>query len=234
LVVQRWTGSGDLPRWLHEPGWERPGWAGPRQNTDPWVFGDEFRYSNCRQGRNAKLRRLAQGSVILFGSSLGGAFVLDTVLVVADATPFVPGLARDLVGDDAYQVCVIEQLVSGRHVSAEFVLYGGASPDAQVNATFSFVPCRLADSAEPRFARPEIDLPEYINPRLRQQARVIEVDDVGARRVWQEVVDQVSAADLLLGTRFTTPPILASETTPAEPGDVCAPAPPTRMPSDAC
>src|SRR6266498_317400 len=107
LVVERWTGSGDLPRWLHEPRWERPGWAGPRQNTDPWVFGDEFRYSNCRQGSNAKLRRLAQGSVILFGSSLGGAFVLDTVLVVADARPFVPGLARDLVGDDAYQVCVI-------------------------------------------------------------------------------------------------------------------------------
>ena len=76
-------GLRDGPRWLHEPWWEVPRHRRLLQNTDPLVFGDRFRYSNCRQTRNAALRRLPPGSLVLFGSALRGAFVLDTVFVVA-------------------------------------------------------------------------------------------------------------------------------------------------------
>ncbi len=48
-VVDRWDRDGDLPRFLHEPIWGPPPTPGFRQNTDPWVFGDSFRYSNCKQ-----------------------------------------------------------------------------------------------------------------------------------------------------------------------------------------
>lgn len=92
-----WEGAVDLvsgveplpegPRWLCRPD---PGAAPPAsddgtpaQNTDPYAWGDAIRYTFCRQPGNGKLRRLGRGSVILFGSTLGDRFVLDTVLVVA-------------------------------------------------------------------------------------------------------------------------------------------------------
>ncbi len=64
------------------PFWQVPKDGGWRQNTDPLVFGDHFLYSNCRQRQNGKMRDLAHGSLVLFGSKLGGQFVLDTLFVV--------------------------------------------------------------------------------------------------------------------------------------------------------
>jgi hypothetical protein len=64
------------------------------QNTDPFVFGERFLYSCCKQlrhnGTATYLRELQRGDVILFGSHQHGAFVLDTVLVVAESLLFQP------------------------------------------------------------------------------------------------------------------------------------------------
>jgi hypothetical protein len=80
------------PKFLHRPYYVRPrAYPGDLQNTDPFVFGDHFLYTLCRQtkpvGGHARptfLRDLAAGSLILFGSLKGGGFVLDTAFVVAD------------------------------------------------------------------------------------------------------------------------------------------------------
>lgn len=55
-----------------------------RSNTDPYIFGERFKYCNCKQNKqNMKyLRNLAEGSIILFGSKKGGGFILDTVFVI--------------------------------------------------------------------------------------------------------------------------------------------------------
>lgn len=62
------------------------------QNTDPFVFDGPFLYSCCKQvwknGTATFLRDLNRGDVVLFGSKLDGNFVLDTVFVVADSTPY--------------------------------------------------------------------------------------------------------------------------------------------------
>lgn len=77
-VVRRWTRRPGLPTVVHEPYWTVPATdAGvSRRNTDPWVFGDTFLYSNCRQltpnRRPSALQRLPVGSLILFGSTVGG------------------------------------------------------------------------------------------------------------------------------------------------------------------
>jgi hypothetical protein len=74
------------PHWLHRPFYEGLADApsnGIRQNTDPFVFGERFLYTYCRQPRNRKLRMLSDGSLILFGSKSKGRFVLDTAFVVA-------------------------------------------------------------------------------------------------------------------------------------------------------
>lgn len=52
------------------------------QNTDPYVFGDDFKYCVCKQ--NGKLTELAENDLILFGSVYPSKnkFLIDTVFVV--------------------------------------------------------------------------------------------------------------------------------------------------------
>lgn len=71
-IERRWPAEGDLPRCLHTPYWNRPATSQPRQNTDPWVFGDRMLYSNCKQIRDNRptaLQSLSPGSVLCFGST---------------------------------------------------------------------------------------------------------------------------------------------------------------------
>jgi hypothetical protein len=49
-VVRRWPRSGRLPRALHEPYWATPQGTEFRQNTDPWIWGQNMFYSCCKQG----------------------------------------------------------------------------------------------------------------------------------------------------------------------------------------
>jgi hypothetical protein len=113
-VRKHWPKDGELPQFLQEPVWERPTVARFRQNTDPWVFGDSFRYSNCKQAKQKKLQRLPSDSVILFGSKRPGKFefALDTVFVVGERPQkFSP--ANPPNTDEAFRICTIESLASG-------------------------------------------------------------------------------------------------------------------------
>lgn len=75
------------PKYIYEPYYVLPESYQGLQNTDPFVFGDQFYYTWCKQktnhgGSSTLLTRLEIGSVILFGSRVDGRFVLDTVFVV--------------------------------------------------------------------------------------------------------------------------------------------------------
>lgn len=85
------VGPAGSPRYVHAPFWQQPTADTFRQNTDPYVFGDCFRYTNCNQpyrGAPSWLQRLDRRSVLLFGGSLLGHFVIDTVFVVASTGPW--------------------------------------------------------------------------------------------------------------------------------------------------
>jgi hypothetical protein len=206
-VIKCWPGDGCLPRFLHDPVWEDPADSDPRQNTDPWVFGDCFRYSNCKQLSQEKLRTLPRGSVILFGSTPGGNFVLDTVFVVRDAHRLVPKQPPEI--DEAFRVCTIVPLsLDGECSGEEFVLYRGATREDPVEGMYSFAPCRRADSEEPRFCRPPITLPhDYLDPaRTRSPSgakRSRPIDQI--RKQWESVRDQVFEARCFPGVWFRTP-----------------------------
>ncbi len=114
-IVQRWPRDGRLPRALHRPFWVRPATAGSRQNTDPWVFGEQMLYSNCKQitgktRRATSMQRLAVGSVICFGSTLDHDFCVGTVFVVAIAHPWTAADAEELDVDEAFIVCTAEAI----------------------------------------------------------------------------------------------------------------------------
>jgi hypothetical protein len=94
-VLERLDGSKG-PKYLYKPFYEKPTNYTGKQNTDPFIFGDHFYYTCCRQYKRTsngkltptKLTRLQFGSVILFGSCIGNQFALDTVFVVGN-TPII-------------------------------------------------------------------------------------------------------------------------------------------------
>jgi hypothetical protein len=226
-VEQRWPASGRLPRVLQRPYWITPATAEPRQNTDPWVWGEQMLYSNCRQtvGSNrTSMQRLTSGSVICFGSTPGGEFCIDTVFVIASAEPWLPANARQMHVNEAFVTCTADALVacsadpcSGCAPKAaangacdggvELTLYRGATVDAPVDGMYSFAPASIADRPSMRFGRPSIRLPDLINPANRRATRgsrrPLPPDQVGA--AWRSLVDQVLGAGLLLGVSFETP-----------------------------
>ena len=173
-VIRRWPADGHLPRVLHRPYWIEPSSRARRQNTDPWIWGKQMIYSNCKQivgpqRLRTSMQDLPPGSVICFGSTIDHQFCLDTLFVVASDEPWVPAQASRLQAANAFKVCAGGSITAGRtDAHAELTLYRGATVDRPVNGMYSFVPAIPADNDDLRFARPAIELPGLINPASKQ------------------------------------------------------------------
>jgi hypothetical protein len=215
-VLERHAGpAGKLPRFVHEPILARPTRREVRQNTDPYVFGEAFLYSNCRQfsgrGRPTRLQHLAAESLILFGAHLAGRFVLDTVLVVASRTPYTFGDVGRLrcPVSPAFRVATLEPLADlpdGHAWSAQ--LYRGVMyQDSQRGRMFSFAPARL-DGA--RFSRPALRRSRFVNPDMTQGFKITTASTTTVQAVWEEVVCQVRDHDHDLAIHLTEPELLTS------------------------
>ena len=216
------------PRYLWEPYWA------PREdsyqglhNTDPFIFGDCFLYSNCGQlGRNRRgLKHLDQGSVIVFGSGKKAdgekKWMLDTVLVVRDGFPYDPLALHKGLGckvPDAFLHVTGGPLAADLAENPEkggFRLYRGATPDDPVRGMFSFFPAMPANG-DAGFARPFISLQgESFNPRNwrspkghGRNCRGHTLKDL--RRLWNSLVTHVRDVGLVLGTRAEVPPRMAA------------------------
>ena len=222
-VERRWPASDRLPRVLHRPYWTTPGTTGHRQNTDPWVWGEQMLYTNCKQivgpdRRATSMQRLTPGSVICFGSTIGEDFCLDTVFVVGSAEAWIPAKARALDLSEAFVTCTADSVVaSPTDAHLELTLYRGATVDAPIEGMFSFAPARRADDAHQRFARPAVRVAGLINPANKQSTwgskRPLEGEQV--REAWQALVRQVLARDLVLGVSFEIPTHLPGDYVPA-------------------
>ena len=205
-IIERFAAADPgMPRNLHDPYWSEPegGW---RQNTDPLVFGERFLYSNCRQRRNKKLRHLAPGSLILFGSSRDGEFVLDTAFVVGSAEQYAPGITQVAAPPLVEQV-VLAPLAMGDERGSLLRLYRGRMQSAAPEGPFCFVPCRPDESRPSRFARPVIQLGEnWLSPNLSMAAKVTPASSGAISEIWGEVVRQVEAAGHALAVQIGEPP----------------------------
>ena len=220
-----WEAESDLARGLDQPGrnalyprylW-RPFYV-PRDdyrglhNTDPFIFGERFLYSNCKQRQIRGLSHLSRGSVVAFGSGrkIGGErrWVLDTVLVVAESMVYASGEVSRALADAAPEAFLT--VTGGPIMAGEdglFTLYAGATPDQPVDGMFSFFPAMLSRGPA-GFPRPVIDLPgEYFNPRSWQAQKGLRRECKGEElgSLWRSLVAQVRGAGLLLGTRAALP-----------------------------
>jgi hypothetical protein len=181
------------------------------------VFGDTFIYSNCLQDAFVSLKKLAAGSIVLFGrhSRTAGrpAFSLDTCLVVDRVEELRPRpFDGDAYGGDVVVDAVLSPLSSegGGHGMAlyfgEMRAVGGGSP-------FSFVPARLLhDRDEHLFARPQLvpkrSLKDVVNPKKNQGIKSTSATLATRDAIWQEVVRQVVEQGCGLGYRAAAPPLV--------------------------
>ena len=219
------------PQHLWHPYYEVPErGCGDLHNTDPFIFGDRFLYSNCRQGRKS-LRSLGRGSVIAFGSHKARRWVLDTVMVIAGSVAYLPRRARsELAGrvpqafvdvtagsleDNCHDTSCGSAPVrrsgcgagAGDDADVKFRLYWGATRQDPVGGMFSFFPAMPAGGTR-GFARPGIKLPDCcFTEALRQGHKLSPGLSVESRRqLWESLAAQVHDAGLVLGTHAALPP----------------------------
>ena len=212
------------PNYLWKPYWVPKGKYRCLHNTDPFIFGDRFIYSNCRQLPRSKsqhgLKQLDRGSVIAFGSKVKGEekWALDTVLVVRDSRPYdplnprealegkVPNEFLNVTGGPLTEDLKLKELADNQEVP-EFRLYRGATPNDPVCGMYSFFPALPAGSSS-GFRRPPIVGIEQINSRNwrapkghREKLTLKEL-----RCLWDSLVAQVRNEGLVLGTYAEMPP----------------------------
>ena len=204
-------GDRQYPRYLWRPYYIPKDNCSGLHNTDPFIFGERFLYSNCGQTSKPGLKHLGDGSLIAFGSGkkINGQrrWTLDTVLVVKDSVEYhAPNVLMALDG------WVTESFLAatGAMLTDSGRLYRGATPDDPVDGMFSFFPAMPA-RGDIGFPRPLIDLPgEYFNPRSWQAPKGLGRDRAAAERLglWESLVSQVRANGLVLGTWADSPECL--------------------------
>jgi hypothetical protein len=188
----------------------RTQWPRPiPQNTDPFVFGDCFLYTFCRQTPRAKqLHMLGPGSVIVFGSVLHHRFVCDTVLVVEQAVSHTrsnwASVLEGLVPEE-FVITTLEPMYAWRPPEdRRYTLYVGATSTTPIDGMFSFVPCRAAEAG--RFKRPAVDDVPGLSPgnaRAVSFNSSIAPNEVKDR--WRQLAESVLAQGLALGTHIELP-----------------------------
>lgn len=204
------------PNYIYKPYYQSPRDGRWKQNTDPFVFGHDFFYSNCKQKsekRTTQLRYLKKGSLILFGSCIDEKdFVLDTLFIVRDYFDYDtnhPTTLHTRVPNTFLDVTLTQlknkknsdlkkSSCGGNNISLR--LYFGATYNKPLDGIFSFFPCKPYSESSNGFARPIIRIPDIITDNLKQGFRKTErvsFDEI--KPIWVKVVDQVTKQGLNLG-----------------------------------
>ncbi len=194
------------------------------QNTDPFVFAENFYYSCCKQVHFTSLRSLDEGSIILFGSTISTsrgrpAFTLDTVFVVGekrtytsktfknDLSCFIPKYYDEIMGFKTWKT------------STQFTCYKGASFNNPLHGMYSFVPCMKDDKATLVFSRviltendfKSVSIPSLskykknksvITDNLNSAPKVIASDLNTNKQVWDTLCKIIDSQGYIQGVNF--------------------------------
>jgi hypothetical protein len=125
------------------------------QNTDPFVFGENFRYAICRQDSRPVLKDLEKGSVIIFGSRVNSRFAMDTIFVVNESKKYTSALDKKLDSFGLYTEIVLRMACNEKLLVDKInrTLYLGATFENPVENMFSFVPAKKYEANKQGFSR---------------------------------------------------------------------------------
>lgn len=217
--VQKLNQNGNSlnPKWLHEPYLSNPipNTIG-LQNTDPFVFDNDFKYLLCQQFRKrprlniTQLANLSAGSLILFGSVINAKmpnafFQLDTVLVVNDWIPYNPltaSLNPTIITKPYYDV-VYSKAYQNNQPNLDLRLYRGATFFNQIHGMYSFVPSQLYNGNKTGFSRIRLCNMKYLTNNLSQGFKITNNLNLNLiQKFWQKIVDISRQKGCVEGTRF--------------------------------
>jgi len=201
-------GSVIMPNGIHYPFFNP---KEPSQNTDPWVYGNEFIYAVCKQVSSRLL--LAKDSVIIFGTEYKDHFAVDTVFVIDKYTPAETLKANPSVVTDLYWSATINRL------NAEYPLpgsknrvYKGKMWQSGLKELYSFVPCKpLSSNGKKGFQR--LSLPHewaqkelgFQKPGARTVCSTRHTGIEKATEVWNIIVKECIRQEYKLGVSFDEP-----------------------------
>lgn len=119
-----------------------------KHNTDPYVFGSYFWYTNCKQTHRKFLRSLARNSIILFGTEKEKGFYLDTVFVVGAS--FCTPIEENILSEASTQLKKVNFEHERLFEKPNFTFYRGLMKE-ESPAFFSFVPGMPYSGSQPIF-----------------------------------------------------------------------------------
>ncbi len=180
------------------------------QNTDPYIFGDDFKYCICRQ--KGQLTRLVLDDLILFGTVLPSLnkFYIDTVFVIKSSDLSTNVQASNGVDySTVYKEETLEQLNEylkpPTYINNKKLYKGKTWWDD--NHYFSFVPIKLK-SGNNGFERLYIDLnsPLYQLSNNSQTAfSYLNRCKLSSHELWREIIEKCNQQEFYLGLRFDEP-----------------------------
>lgn len=197
------------PRYLHVPHLNAAFAGGKRHNTDPFVFGKRFWYTDCHQKRYPILRALPPFSLILFGTQYPSpdGFRLDTVFVtkVSSTTP-IPN----------NRISTLPQQLLDTNLNHNNLNSNGQNQFYEAlmrhdgEELFSFVPCKpILDNCVVPHERPLIDLALLgLSNGLRQGIQTAKVNHSQMLVCWKKVRDDCLNQGFALGVQLGLPDVV--------------------------
>ena len=179
------------------------------QNTDPYVFGDFFKYAICSQ--KGVMCSLTNGSLILFGTTTNAGFLLDTVFVVKDyetASAVFKSKASNYT--NVYREETIEQLKNTYLVNNP--LTNNKIYHAQTwlddKEYFSFVPCKIDNidnnnNGFPKAVLTAKEIPSIASQKVGHPYK--HFNNILPKVLWNDIVKTVIDQGFLLGIKFDEP-----------------------------
>lgn len=191
-----------IPNGIHEPFHSIKNRG--HQNTDPYIFGDYFKYAICLQ--TGIMNTLDIGSLILFGTTTDRGFQLDTVFVVKSNEPALSvRINKGANYTDEYKEETLDQLCEYLQTPScgndHIKLYKGQT-FLECDTYFSFVPCKVEESAP--FGKLLLDYKSF--PWLSKCKQGHPYNHLLGRnpiKTWNEITNFVlSQEGFCLGVRF--------------------------------
>lgn len=198
-----------LPHAIHKPIFsnQRKG----KHNTDPFIFGEHFYYTNCKQkltGNGSKMLKLPNNSIILFGSEKNkSAFVIDTVFVVKTSESVenykthqnnYPSILREATIDLHSGLANWNMLYQGK-------MYNFTNHYSNENRyIFSFFPCKVGCKIT-GFERPIIDWEKFGLQKPGAYTVLKEIEYCSETCFWNDIVKEIIRQGFSLGIKLDMP-----------------------------
>ena len=206
LTGNKYSKSPSSPHAIHYPIFSNHGIG--RHNTDPFVFGEHFYYTNCKQKQYKLLRNLKNDSIIIYGSEKGRKhFIIDTVFVIGTSE-----LVKDYHLHPTNYPLILRQatidLLAG--LPNDMRLYKGKMYDFNSHYskekpyTFCFVPCKV-NCDNKGFERPIIDWQKFNLKKPGAGTATKQICYSSGYDFWHDLVAELIKQGFSLGIKLEMP-----------------------------